>query len=671
MRFRDVSIRWQLITICLLLVAIPVIILGVISYETAKAAAIDSTEARLSQQALDWKTLTESYVEQGSAAIGGEEYLIRETVTLEVDDAVIEMERLAEQNPTAEDVRALYQKLAEKKIGKSGTIFVLDQQGTYWLADGRVQTTGIDAWGRVDTDGRSYVQQIVAEALRTERGGFVEYTTMHEGVKQRRFAVLRRFEQGEIIIGADAAYEELDEIDPTPALQGRVRQKMEEQLIGATGFIWAVDGNETVVGKERFDASAERRDDKGVPFVRELRTATPKLDERQAYIRYFPDEDGRMMVGAATYVPAWDWTIVPSAYIDETDAGLAEIRRSTFFLCLIMLIIGTAIASIFTMMITRPLSRVARRLEEIAKGEADLTQRLPIESENEIGRLSLHFNEFIDRQEKTIIAIKDVASKTSATATALSQNAQAVNLSMGEVVGSMQSVATGAQALSTNTTNVSETSKKTATSAEKSSHSTRTITTRMDQISSSTKLSAEKIALLSEISKNIGGIVSTIDNISSQTQLLALNAAVEAAHVGAAGRGFGVVANEIRKLASRSQQSADEITELIKRIQGEIDGSIQTMHQNASLVEQSSVSVNEALNAIQEIPTLIIEVNRAIGEISTVAETNATASQAVFSTADSVRMTVDQVTRSAHELRDASAELNALVGKFRVSRTAS
>ena len=393
---------------------------------------------------------------------------------------------------------------------------------------------------------------------------------------------------------------------------------------------------------------------------------------QQAYTRrlrsdVFGLSPPREIVLAATTVPAWGWTIVPVAFQDETVLGLAEIRRSTVFLCLIMLVIGASIAYTVALMITRPLTRITRRLKEISEGSGDLTQRLEEAGTNEVGMLARHFNAFIGQQERMIASIKRVSQATAETANDLSTKAEGVEQNMRSVSSSIKQVASGARTLDTNASSASRTSLKTAANAKRGDESARAIGDRMHTIDTSTRTSAASVAALTSISKNVSTIVGTIDEISSQTQLLALNAAVEAARVGDRGRGFGVVADEIRKLATRSQKAAAEADDLIKNIQSEVERSVATMRTNVTLVEESGASIQAALAAIAEIPPLVREVDAAIDAITKVAGTNAGASEAVSKNVAGVQTTMQQVATSATRLREAGAELSSLVAKYTIS----
>jgi methyl-accepting chemotaxis protein len=188
----------------------------------------------------------------------------------------------------------------------------------------------------------------------------------------------------------------------------------------------------------------------------------------------------------------------------------------------------------------------------------------------------------------------------------------------------------------------------------------------MESISSTTKEGAEKVKALGAKSEQIGNIVETINGISEQTNLLALNAAIEAARAGEAGRGFAVVADEVRKLAEESQKATAQISGLIGEIQEEIGGAVASMDINTTQVDEGVKAVRDSLAAFEEIPLLVGQVNKAIAQISAISEENAAGAEEVSASVEEVTSAMQQVASAAQQLSKGASDLKTQVGRFKV-----
>jgi methyl-accepting chemotaxis protein len=189
----------------------------------------------------------------------------------------------------------------------------------------------------------------------------------------------------------------------------------------------------------------------------------------------------------------------------------------------------------------------------------------------------------------------------------------------------------------------------------------------MSVIKRTTQEGAEKIASLGEKSKEIGQIVNTINQISEQTNLLALNAAIEAARAGEAGRGFAVVADEVRKLAEESGQATKQIRDLIGGIQTEIDSAVRSMSENTKQVEEGSKGVELAVTTFETLPQVIDAVNKSAEEVGTVAQENASGAEEVSASIEEVTSSMQQVSNAAQQMASVASELKTVVERFKLN----
>jgi PAS domain S-box-containing protein len=266
----------------------------------------------------------------------------------------------------------------------------------------------------------------------------------------------------------------------------------------------------------------------------------------------------------------------------------------------------------------------------------------------------------ITRDKEIGRKLASMAVQFASSAEELSSSAEEVNASIEETSSTIQQIANGANSASNQSSVVLEQVKKAEEAAKTGQQSADTVSSKMTLIKSTTQEGADKISALGEKSKEIGNIVDTINQISEQTNLLALNAAIEAARAGEAGRGFAVVADEVRKLAEESGQATQQIRELISGIQGEIDGAVKSMSENSKQVDEGSKGVDEAVNAFRALPPIVEAVNKAATEVSAVAQENAASSEETSSAMQEVSASMQQVTSSAQDLSQAAAELKMI-----------
>ncbi len=196
----------------------------------------------------------------------------------------------------------------------------------------------------------------------------------------------------------------------------------------------------------------------------------------------------------------------------------------------------------------------------------------------------------------------------------------------------------------------------------------------MKEIASTTRKTSDVISTLGERSKEIGKIVRVIDEIADQTNLLALNAAIEAARAGEQGRGFAVVADEVRKLAERTVKATKEIGDMIKGIRNDTEEALSAMDEEAKAVDEGMKLVKEAGDSLKEIVKKVEDVSRMVEQIATAAEEQSTAADQISGDIETVaRITresssgADQIARASEEIAGLSNHLKELVQNFKIS----
>lgn len=374
---------------------------------------------------------------------------------------------------------------------------------------------------------------------------------------------------------------------------------------------------------------------------------------------------------------------------------------------IIILLLAIAIWWLIRRFVTQPLGEMAASLDELNKGEGDLTKRLTIKSRDEVGDLAERFNSFLGRLSQMIKQIddtaEDVANISDQVADASTQTGQATEQVAYAIEGLAQSATQQADSIATSSQELEGLAQSSASVAKSSDRAAKLskranelaldgqqaleqANAKMQNMQDTVEHSAQIINLLGERSTEIGQIASLIQSIADQTNLLALNAAIEAARAGEAGKGFAVVAEEVRKLAEESNQATVNIAEMIKEIQLDTKKAVEGMIKSTEEVNEAMEVVVKAHRLLQNIVKAAQSANREVHIISEEAERLAASSHQIADTmnnisehAQSISFTaqdisasaeeqaaaVEQISASTHNLASAAAQLKDMVKKFK------
>ena len=343
------------------------------------------------------------------------------------------------------------------------------------------------------------------------------------------------------------------------------------------------------------------------------------------------------------------------------------------------IIVGGIISVFTTRRITRPISTVVAAMHRIVQGDLS-GEDLAITTSDELGDMARSANgmqqslrEMIGSVSASAERIAAASEELSATAAEQAQGAASQKDQTHQVAASMQEMSSTVGQVAENSNKASEASRKAADTARQGGQIVEDALTKMRAIADSVGQTAKKVQELGKSSNQIGEIIGVIDDIADQTNLLALNAAIEAARAGEQGRGFAVVADEVRKLAERTSKATKEITAMIQNIQTETESAVEAMASGTKQVElgvesttQAGTSLHEIIKTSEQVGDMILLIATAATEQSSATEEiNSSIEQIAKITEESAAGTQESA-KAVGELSNLATHLHALVGKFKV-----
>ncbi|MDH0749218.1 methyl-accepting chemotaxis protein [Pseudomonas sp. GD03842] len=396
-------------------------------------------------------------------------------------------------------------------------------------------------------------------------------------------------------------------------------------------------------------------------------------------------------LGYSEYLAKWDMAVGSSVNLDNIDAKVAEVRQvvaermkdmliSIIGIAALLLIIIALIGVWMASSILRPLRLMKGNLDDIAAGEGDLTRRLTVTSQDELGDLANSFNRFVDKIHGLVRQIADMTSQLTMLVGEVTDQAQRSEQAMERQRHETDQVATAINQMSAAAQEVAKSAQGASVAAQQTDEegqaAKRVVNGSIQQIHAlvnDIRHSGTSLDSLQNDVTSIVGVLGVIRSIAEQTNLLALNAAIEAARAGEAGRGFAVVADEVRALASRTQQSTQEIQGMIDRLQQGTQGAVEAMRRSSEAGDGTSARANEAGVSLDTIGQLIGTINSMNAQIASAAEEQTAVAEeinrSVHQIAVAVESVADETRHSAttsRNLTELNQRLGQLVRQFRI-----
>jgi methyl-accepting chemotaxis protein len=408
------------------------------------------------------------------------------------------------------------------------------------------------------------------------------------------------------------------------------------------------------------------------------------------------DYNGNPVLSAYTPMTFDDLHWALMAEIDEAEAfaAIKQLHRVAWIVGIFGVAAMVVLALLISQSIVRPVKAVVSSLTELARGQGDLTVRIPEAGGDEVGDLSRRFNEFMEKLHDMVRDIVKGVQTLSSSFTELSAISQQMSASAEQTSSKSSTVAAAAEQMSANMNSVTAAMEQSSTNAGMMAAAAEEMTATIGEIAGSaekartisdeavhqSKGAGAQMTELGQAAQAIGKVTETITEISEQTNLLALNATIEAARAGEAGKGFAVVANEIKELAKQTAEATLDIRHQIEGIQNSTGSTVSSIEKIgqviadineivasiATAVEEQSVSTREISNNIGQMSSGIQEVNENVAQSSQVSRDITREIAEVNQAAGEIAGSSSQVRLSAEELSTVSEQLNALVGRFKI-----
>ncbi len=396
----------------------------------------------------------------------------------------------------------------------------------------------------------------------------------------------------------------------------------------------------------------------------------------------YSNKRGSNLIPFNKYITLGDknWTL--NGYIDlnliqENTSSLNWLITMALVICAIF-IIGISITLLHIAF--KPLLKLKNVIADLSKGSGDLTQRLDVRSHDEIGQISHSINQFIEKLQSMFIevsksshnidgAVSEINHQTDSNLRTLNNH----SIETEQVITAINQMSATAESIAQNSLDAAKLTEHTSTTAEESKTIVTQAVNSVSDLIEEVSIMSQSIGTMNADTKHISTVLQVIGEIAEQTNLLALNAAIEAARAGEQGRGFAVVADEVRALAARTQDSTSQINDMLSKLRGATDNVVSAMESTRSSCEDAAENTNKVMKSLNHVTDSVIEINELNALMATSANQQSQVTEEVNRNMVAIQQIVHQLNDNASEannvnqaLDSTSRGLSEVVGRFKV-----
>jgi methyl-accepting chemotaxis protein len=674
----NISLKRKLIAFALIFSIIPVVLMGVYAYQQAEQAISTEIQENLEKQLVIEKTYIVSTFENAQNKVNDDLKAAQALMETKGSPSIINGELVFGEDYVVNGNHEVVDNI-NSMLGDSATIFQVMDGEAIRVSTTNTRDDGSRATG-TPVSQQVYDTVVVDGDVYYGRAWVVNewHRSAYKPIKDISGNVV-----GILGIGVDE--------DP-------FWQQMEEQLlgltVGETGYFYVMDsqGNLLIHPNSKGESVYDNA------FIQEI------LTNKEGYVEY--EWEGRDKVSAYTYYEPTDWYIASTAYKEEFTGPLDAIRNGLIAAVLIFAVIGLVIGLTFSKSITKPLDEVVGVANSVSEGNLAVT--ISNDSTDELGILSNSMRKMVSNLGKLVEEVQNGSISVSSAAEEMAATSQEVTACSSQISSAINRITEGAQSqyvksdeiakamadMTSNTQSIAEKAQLAAETATTASNliqdvgnQSENLISQMNVIQTSSMVSAEVIRELDQKSAQISEIVSIITSIADQTNLLALNAAIEAARAGEHGRGFAVVADEVRKLAENSGDAAHQISDLIGEIQEGTHKAVESVESSVSSVGTGVIALNETVAAVkrivegggkvarmaediaaaaQEQSASIEEITASVEEVSTISQQSAAETQETSAAIEQQTASMEEIATSAQKLASLSEDLQDGIKMFKL-----
>ncbi|MBJ2146527.1 methyl-accepting chemotaxis protein [Vibrio sp. IB15] len=392
------------------------------------------------------------------------------------------------------------------------------------------------------------------------------------------------------------------------------------------------------------------------------------------------ESQGQELFVASLYVSSMDWFVVGVVPTGEVFAELDETAQKMLIMTAVVALAFILMGVVLANSITQPIKLLAKRFSDLGEGDGDLAQRIEVKGNDEIAQLSKGFNGFIEKIHEsmkevcsTSQALQVAAESVSNKAHITHDNSQEQRDQTLQVVAAINQMGMTISEIASNAATAAETATQASGNTEVGRSVVNKAKDAISRLAQDIESTGQVVEQLASTTQDIGSILGVIRDISEQTNLLALNAAIEAARAGEQGRGFAVVADEVRNLASRTADSTEEIQKMINQLQSDAKDAVTAMSAGKVITLEGVSASDEAVDVLGGISDRIVDISDRNTQVATATEEQSTVVHTINQNIEEINAinevttgTAEQLAEASQELRDLSSRLDKMVGSFKL-----